>query len=172
VFCTFDADSIFARDGEKDVVDCGGGADQAQVDGLDVVAYCSTVDRPATPAPGPAPAPSPTPQPGEIPAFQTTGRARIATGVPLAVTCPSACQFAVTLKLDARTARRFGLARRAGVVRGSLLQAGRKTARLRLTAKARRRLRRASSVRASLGLKVTDAAGKVTTASKKVTLRR
>jgi Ca2+-binding RTX toxin-like protein len=27
VFCNFDADQLFARDGQRDVVDCGGGAD-------------------------------------------------------------------------------------------------------------------------------------------------
>ncbi len=45
VFCTFDPDTLFARDGERDVVDCGAGADTAQVDQLDVVAFCSNVDR-------------------------------------------------------------------------------------------------------------------------------
>ncbi len=54
VFCNFDADQLFARDGERDVVDCGGGADAAQVDSLDVVAFCSVVDRPGPP-PGPGP---------------------------------------------------------------------------------------------------------------------
>jgi Ca2+-binding RTX toxin-like protein len=45
VFCSFDADTLFARDGEKDAVDCGGGADSAQVDQLDVVSDCASVDR-------------------------------------------------------------------------------------------------------------------------------
>src|SRR5688572_1274357 len=45
VFCDFDPDTVFARDGERDVVDCGGGADSAQVDQLDLVAFCSSVDR-------------------------------------------------------------------------------------------------------------------------------
>ena len=45
VFCTFDADTLRARDGEQDAVDCGGGADTAQVDQLDVVAFCAQVDR-------------------------------------------------------------------------------------------------------------------------------
>ena len=45
VFCTFDADQLFARDGERDTVDCGGGPDSAQVDQLDVVAFCTAVDR-------------------------------------------------------------------------------------------------------------------------------
>jgi Ca2+-binding RTX toxin-like protein len=45
VFCSFDADSLFARDGEADAVDCGAGADRAEVDQLDVVAFCASVDR-------------------------------------------------------------------------------------------------------------------------------
>lgn len=51
LFCTFDADQLFARDGERDSVDCGGGADTAQVDQLDVVAFCTAVDRQGTPPP-------------------------------------------------------------------------------------------------------------------------
>ena len=51
VFCTFDPDTVFARDGERDVVDCGGGADSAQVDQLDLVAFCSSVDRDAVAPP-------------------------------------------------------------------------------------------------------------------------
>jgi Ca2+-binding RTX toxin-like protein len=43
--CSFDADALFARDGEQDSVDCGGGADTAQVDQLDVVAFCTSIDR-------------------------------------------------------------------------------------------------------------------------------
>ena len=34
-----------ARDGERDTVDCGGGADSAVVDQLDVVAFCVSVNR-------------------------------------------------------------------------------------------------------------------------------
>jgi Ca2+-binding RTX toxin-like protein len=45
IFCSFDADTLLARDGERDAVDCGGGADSAQVDQLDVVAFCASVDR-------------------------------------------------------------------------------------------------------------------------------
>ena len=64
-FCSFDSDTLLARDGERDAVDCGGGADTAQVDSLDVVAFCSAVDRSATPTPqDPDPTPDPTPTPG------------------------------------------------------------------------------------------------------------
>ena len=39
----FDSDTMSARDGERDTVDCGGGADSAVVDQLDVVAFCASV---------------------------------------------------------------------------------------------------------------------------------
>lgn len=45
IFCAADPDTLFARDGERDIVDCGGGADTATVDQLDVVAFCVSVDR-------------------------------------------------------------------------------------------------------------------------------
>ena len=45
VFCSLDSDVLTARDGERDTVDCGGGADSAVVDQLDVVAFCVSVDR-------------------------------------------------------------------------------------------------------------------------------
>jgi Ca2+-binding RTX toxin-like protein len=53
VFCAFDADTLLARDGEKDAVDCGGGADSAIVDQLDVVSDCASVDRANVAPPGP-----------------------------------------------------------------------------------------------------------------------
>jgi Ca2+-binding RTX toxin-like protein len=170
VFCSFDADVLFARDGEKDVVDCGGGADQATVDEGDVVSYCSTIYRPA--ATGPVTPGTPGGPAGATATLATTGAARIRTGVGLAVTCPAACQFSVELLVNARTAKRYKVARRIGSVRGSLLVAGRKAAKLRLSAKARKRMRRARSVPATLRLKATDAAGKTTTVSRKVTLKR
>jgi Ca2+-binding RTX toxin-like protein len=37
------ADRILARDGEKDTVDCGPGADSAQVDAIDIVSNCETL---------------------------------------------------------------------------------------------------------------------------------
>jgi Ca2+-binding RTX toxin-like protein len=45
VFCSLDSDTMAARDGERDTVDCGGGADSAVVDQLDVVAFCVSIDR-------------------------------------------------------------------------------------------------------------------------------
>ncbi|MDO8210557.1 calcium-binding protein [Conexibacter sp. CPCC 206217] len=61
--CSAGNDQLFARDGEGDAVNCGSGADSAQVDAIDTVAQdgfqaCESVDRAAAPAPVP-PAPQP-----------------------------------------------------------------------------------------------------------------
>ena len=57
VFCSSDPDVLLARDGERDLLNCGGGADTAQVDQLDVVAFCASIDRPSVAGPvGGAPA--------------------------------------------------------------------------------------------------------------------
>jgi Ca2+-binding RTX toxin-like protein len=44
VFCSPANDVVLARDGERDTVDCGG-AGSATVDQLDVVGFCTTIDR-------------------------------------------------------------------------------------------------------------------------------
>ena len=44
------SDTINAADGERDVVDCGPGADRAIVDSFDKVTSCEVVDTPSTPA--------------------------------------------------------------------------------------------------------------------------
>lgn len=60
--CPAGADRLFARDGAADAVNCGAGADSAQVDAADVVAAdgfqaCEAVDRAAAPVVPPPPAP-------------------------------------------------------------------------------------------------------------------
>jgi Ca2+-binding RTX toxin-like protein len=57
-------DRIGARDGERDIVDCGPGRDRVTADSLDAVrGNCEVVLRPSTPAP-----PAPTPPPPAPPA--------------------------------------------------------------------------------------------------------
>jgi hypothetical protein len=46
-------DTVEARDGEKDSIDCGPGTDTAVVDAVDVVANCETVDVGKGAGPGP-----------------------------------------------------------------------------------------------------------------------
>ena len=110
--CSSDADTLYAADGEKDAVDCGGGADTAHVDQLDVVAFCASVDRQSVGAPpGSNPAPGPS-----SPAFTVTisGGAGVAKGVGATVACPAACSFSVSIVLSAKTARKYGLRQEGG----------------------------------------------------------
>lgn len=106
---------------------------------------------------------------------RTVGKLRVAKPLRLVVTCSAACTYKLTVVLSAKTAKRFGLGRRSvtiGTVRGALLAAGKKNTKLTLSAKARRRLKRAKTVPAKLRLAVTDAAGKALVKSKSITLRR
>ncbi len=171
--CSSDADTLYAADGEKDAVDCGGGADTAHVDQLDVVAFCASVDRQSVGGPpGSKPAPGPS-----SPAFTVTisGGAGVAKGVGATVACPAACSFSVSVVLSAKTARKYGLGKKVvtiGTARGTLLSAGRKTVKVHLSAKARRKLRRVKKLAATLKVSVKDASGKTTTQTKAVTLKR
>jgi Ca2+-binding RTX toxin-like protein len=182
VFCSFDSDTLFARDGEQDAVDCGGGADTAQVDASDVVAFCAAVDR----APAGGAPPPPKDAGGGGGGGKTTGaaaKATLATTGPLKIggalhvtlTCPAACRYKIAIVVSAQTARRFRLGRVASTIAltaGSLKAPGGKRATtLRLTAKARQRLRKARTVKGTLRLTVTNPAGKVTVTSRPITLR-
>jgi Ca2+-binding RTX toxin-like protein len=163
VFCSFDSDVVLARDGERDTVDCGGGADTAQVDSLDVVAFCTTIDRQTV---------------GGASATFSFAKGKILSvrkGVGATVTCPAACSFTVSVALSAKTARKYKLGRKAltvGTVRGALLAAGSKKVTVKLSKKAKRRLKRAKKVAVTLKVKATDAAGKSTTKTKAVSLSR
>ena len=155
VFCTFDPDTLFARDGERDVVDCGAGADTAQVDQLDVVAFCSNVDREtvAPPAGG-----------GGLAKASFAGSKR-------------------TVKVNRRG--RFSYAFRAGVgTKGKAVfkgvakksfttpASGRVTLKMALTRAKLALLRRKGKIRTKLTVTLRDGAGGSSVASKNVTLKR
>jgi Ca2+-binding RTX toxin-like protein len=62
--CSSGNDQLFARDGEADALNCGAGADSAQVDTVDTLAkdgfqLCESVDAAALATPGPAPGTTP-----------------------------------------------------------------------------------------------------------------
>jgi Ca2+-binding RTX toxin-like protein len=173
--CPFDPDTIAAVDGEKDTVDCGGGADTARVDAIDVVAFCASVERAAPPTPAPAPPPPPTAPTGAA-AFTITlsGSASIKRGIAVIVACPAACTYSVTIVLAPKVARKYGLGHKAvtiGTFRGKLLAGGRKKVTVRLSALARRKLKHAKKVAATLRLSAKGAAGPTTTKTKAITLR-
>lgn len=161
VFCNFDADQLFARDGERDVVDCGGGADSAQVDGLDVVAFCLTVDRQTGQT-------GQTVQTGQTaPSPLTVGKsiklkALLKKGLVLRFKCAAGCKVVATL-----------------TYKGKKLGAGRKTLRrsgtarvvVRIAKKSRAKVRRLRGKKLTLRLKVTSQ-GRTTTLTRKVKLKR
>jgi hypothetical protein len=144
----FGNDTIHARDGERDEIDCGPGEDRAEVDAIDVHAGCEVV------AVGDAP-----------PGPDGAGAARLAfTRVPLRKALRKGLVVRVTGTRPGKVKavlKRKGRRVAAGSARAS--QAGQATIRLRFTRAARRTLQRKRSVRLSL-----TAAG----ARRTITLRR
>lgn len=159
VFCSFDSDEIFARDGERDTVDCGGGADTAHVDGLDVVAFCTVVDRLDLTALTLTPAP--------VPALQVAGtirsKALLSRGLSVRLTCPGACTGVAELRYKSK---------KLGAARAKLLTGGRVAFVVKMSANGKKTLRGITRGTLTLRLRVTDAAGKATTLSRRISFKR
>ena len=100
----------------------------------------------------------------------------VRSGLAVPTTCSEQCNLVAELTLDRATARRLGIAaaRRVVVGRGkATLAAGqKKTVKVKLVAKARRKLARASRVRLQLVLVATDAAGNRTQVKRSLTLKK
>ena len=164
VFCTFDADQLLARDGERDTVDCGGGADSAQVDGLDIVAFCALVDRQNLPGAGgpggggPSAAAALALKVGK----SIKLKALLKRGLAVRLQCAAACKVVATLSFKGK---------RLGAGRKTLRKAGTARLAVKVGKKARRRARRLRGKKLTLRVKVTSA-GKTTTLTRKVTLKR
>jgi Ca2+-binding RTX toxin-like protein len=158
-------DTINARDGEVDNVDCGPGTDTAVVDAADVVANCETVDKGAA-----------TPPPGgqQNGGKQAAGRSltivgaakikallagRLTVGVP----CAAACRVTVTAKAGGRTI---------ATGRTTLLKAGTAKVKLKVAKRAKASLKRAKQVKVSLTASVAGASGKPVKLTKALTLKR
>jgi hypothetical protein len=164
-------DRILARDGVSEPVNCGIGADTAQVDSGDVVdPSCESVDRPGPP-PGPAPA---TP-----PAQTVVGKLSIraitaANGVKLEISCPAACTVAAQLRVDKKAARRLALGRSRILARATttLRAGGTRTLKLTVVKKSRKRFARLRSLKVTLRTTTTVTGQKPTTTSRALTLGR
>jgi Ca2+-binding RTX toxin-like protein len=186
--CRGGNDEIQARDGTRDSVACGIGADRAVVDELDALASeplqaCESVDRPVvvcnTPdcrpceARGDCPKP-PNPASFKIPTTLSLRRA-LKSGIPLELSCPGRCKARATASVDARAARRLRLGRRATKVASgttALASAGNGALVLKLTAKAKWRLKRARRVKLTLAVAITDGGGRTTSAGGSLTLTK
>jgi hypothetical protein len=115
----------------------------------------------------------------QAPAFSATaGTARkvLKKGVKIKANCSEACSVNAQLRIDAKTAKKLKLGKKAIVIgKGAALssKAGKLTIPVKLNAKGRKALKRARSVKASVTLRATDHAGNAAPATtKKVTLKR
>jgi Ca2+-binding RTX toxin-like protein len=172
--CSSDADTLYARDGERDAVDCGGGADTAHVDQLDVVAFCASVDT-QTVALGGGGGTSGGGGGGggggsaaiaalglKVPT-SLKSKALLKSGLPIKLNCATACTISAELRYKTK---------KLGSARKTLLKAGPATLKLKLSAAGKKAVKKLKKGKLTLRLKVTDANGTVTPVTKTVTLKR
>jgi RTX calcium-binding nonapeptide repeat (4 copies) len=166
------SDQIRARDGNAEQINCGIGADTAQVDAVDVVdATCESVDRAGSgPGGGGSGAGGPS-RPKVL--GKLSIRSISSKGLAIQITCPAACTVSGELRVDKKTARRLGLGRSRMLARGKkkLAAAGDAKVTLKVVSKARKRFKRMRSAKVTLRT-TTTVAGKATTATKSLKLKR
>ncbi len=166
----FGDDTVDARDGEVDQVECGIGNDTVKADPIDQVApSCETVDV-ATPGPGggagPGAGPGTTPATASELGFAMVGKAKLATlrkrGASFRVTCAGACKVSGTL-----------LKGRKKVAKGTTtrIAAGQATVKVKPTAAGRKALRRLKKAKLTLKVSVTGPTGPAQILSRTVTFR-
>jgi hypothetical protein len=180
----FGSDTIDARDGEVDTVDCGPGTDRVLADADDVVAAdCETVERTVRGGPRPGPGDGPGGGPGRRPGsnkrlvVRQAGRRapRLADALRRGLTVRvsgASGRLKLRATVPAAVAKRAGLKPPAGTRRGApvpvaggavTVPAGRvATARLRFSPAARARLGRLRTVSLTVGASGAKGGGKVT----------
>ena len=138
--CTvpFGNDTVNARDGEADTIDCGVGADRAVLDAIDTHANCETVDVSSDRGAG-----------GLTVLSKRSIRQIARRGLRIRVFCPARCTIRASLTTNRALARglRLGRSRQLAAGRKTLRSAGTSTLTLKVARKARRpfsRLRRAT----------------------------
>ena len=139
-------DTIRARDGLAEQINCGIGSDSAIVDLADVVdPSCEAVDRGAVCcAPG---------QPGKPKVLGKLSIRKIAAkGLAIRVRCPAACTVTAELRVNKRTARKLRLGRSRVLARGrgTAAAAGNAKVTLKVTGKTRKRFKRMRKAKVTL----------------------
>jgi hypothetical protein len=163
-------DTINAVDGEADNIDCGPGTDVANVDPIDTVANCETVN--VVGAAGGGKGPGGSGSGGKSggdkqAAIALVGSAKLkqllAGKLKVSVPCAAACRITVTATANGKTIASG---------KATLLQAG--TAKVKLTVgkKAKKAVKRAKTLKVTLSASVAAASGKPVKLAKTVTLRR
>ncbi len=163
-------DTINARDGEVDNVDCGIGEDKAIVDSIDIVSNCETVDAAGAGSGGGGQRGG-----GNAGAFTfTMGAAKLASlskGLTIKVPCATACTVKATMTADRKTARKLGT-KKVAKGRGKLAKAGTAKVKVKASRKIARKLKKLSSAKVTIKVTVTPKGGAKQTASRKLTLKR
>jgi Ca2+-binding RTX toxin-like protein len=168
--CTvpFGNDTVNARDGEADTIDCGIGADKAVVDSIDTHANCEAVDSAVPPGGGPGAGS------GSAAALTVLSRRSIRQiarrGLRIRVSCPARCTIRARLTTNRALARRLrlGRSRQLAAARKTLPSAGTTTLTLKVVKKARRRFSRLRRATVTLTVRRTG----TTTLSRRLRLRR
>jgi Ca2+-binding RTX toxin-like protein len=156
----FGDDTVYARDGEADQVECGIGNDTVEADTIDQVApSCEKVNTTSTPPVKVVDdnTAKPTPGQGAAAAVKLVGKPRIG-GLTFSVQCAAACQVAGTLVAKGK---------KIGTGKKTLIAAGKATVKVKVA----RKFRKARKLSATLKVTVKSPGG-TSKLSKKVTLRR
>ncbi len=160
----FGNDTINARDGEADQVDCGIGTDTAIVDALDTVANCEKVDLGAGGGPGGGGDPGGGgAKDGLTVAAKAKRKALLAKGLRLRYACAGAC------KVSARLTRK---GKPVGKGARTLIAAGTAKVTVKLSKAGKRKLRGLRRGKLKLTVAVRDAGGETRTLTRTVTVKR
>jgi hypothetical protein len=164
-------DTINAVDGEVDSVDCGPGQDTANVDAIDVVTNCETVNKGAA-GPGTAPGANNGRKDAASSGKAARGialigaariKALLGNKLAVSVPCAAACRVTVTAKANGKTV---------ATGRATLLKAGTAKVKLKVAKKAKRSLKRAKTLKLSVSASVAGANGKPVKLTKALTLKK
>jgi hypothetical protein len=159
----FGNDTVDARDGEADQVDCGIGEDTATVDKIDTVVNCEKVIGADSNGGGGGPGGSGGPGgPGGSAVKIASAKLR-GSALKVKVACVSACTVKGSLKAAGK---------KIGSGRKKAAKAGTVTVKVKLTRQARRAVKRGKKIKATLKVTVTPKGGAAASATKKLTLKR
>jgi hypothetical protein len=173
-------DTLFARDGEADSLDCGGGADRAVIDaGGDTVNACATIDRPVAAGGGgggggtPVAALSVT---GAVAKKQTPSALSKGKKLKVTLTSNATCSGVVAIGISKGEAKRLKLGKKImsiGTGEATTVTAGAPTTlTVAVASKYRSKLKNASKLKATIVIACVDAAQRTFTGGLGVTLKK
>jgi Ca2+-binding RTX toxin-like protein len=159
----FGNDTINARDGEADQVDCGVGTDTAIVDALDTVANCEKVDVGAGSGPGGGGGGGGGAKDGLTVAAAAKRKTLLAKGLRLQMACGGACKVSAKLTLKGKPV---------GSGKRTLIAAGTANVTVKLSKAGKRKVRKLGKASLRLTVTVADAGGAARKLTRTVRVKR